>query len=284
MNATAVKASALFLALVVNVPFAITPANSQIADLVVRSVLRVCADPANIPFSNKKRQGFENKLAQLFGQKLGIPVIYSWFPQMTGFIRNTLRARKCDVVIGYSQGHELVQNTNHYYRSSYVLIYRKNSDLAGVETLSDERLKNKKIGVIAGTPPASVLATNGLMGNAKPFQLMVDTRFFSPSEQMANEVASGELDAGLLWGPIGGYFAKKSKVPLAVVPLVKEKNGPRMVYRITMGIRRDERDWKRQLNRLISDNQDEINALLLDYGVPLLDEQDKLIAASRQSK
>ncbi len=258
-----------------------TPAaRAQTADLVDRSALRVCADPANMPFSNRKRKGFENKLADLLGEKLGVPVLYTWFPQATGFIRQTLRARKCDIVMGYAQGHELVQNTNHYYRSAYVLLYPSDSDLAGVERLGDPRLKNKSIGIIAGTPPATVMAQHGLIGRAKPFHLMVDRRFSAPAEQMVAEIVSGELDAGILWGPIAGYYTKESSRPLSLVPLTKELGGPRMAYRITMGIRPNEPDWKHQLNDLIAKHQAEINALLMDFGVPLLDEHDNLIRAA----
>ena len=250
---------------------------AQTADLVDRSALRVCADPANLPFSNKKREGFENKLAELLGEKLGIPVLYTWFPQAMGFVRNTLRARKCDIIMGFSQGHELVQNTNHYYRSTYVMIVRPDSPLKDVEHIGDARLKGKRIGVVAGTPPATLLALNDLLETTRPFQLMVDRRFEAPAEQMVKEIASGDLDAGLLWGPIGGYYAKKTNAPLVVIPLIKEKKGPRMAYRITFGVRPNEKEWKRQLNRLISKHQDEIHAVLQGFGVPLLDEQDKLI-------
>jgi len=246
-------------------------AAAQTSDLVVRSELRVCADPANMPFSNQKGEGFENKIADLVGTTLNIPVTYYWFPQATGFIRNTLRAKRCDIVMGYSQGHELVQNTNHYYSSAYVLIARKDSDLAEVETLDDPRLKGRKIGVIAGTPPATNLAVNGLMRSVRPFQLNVDRRFYSPAEDMVKQIASGELDAGLLWGPIGGYYAKQQPETFNLTPLVKEKGGPRMVYRITMGVRPTEQDWKRQLNRLIRENQKAIDKILNDYGVPLVD-------------
>ena len=272
------------LAVAIHATWGSPSAQAQTSDLVVRSALRVCADPANLPFSSKDRTGFENKLAELLAGKLGIPVLYTWFPQATGFVRQTLRAKQCDVIIGFSQGHELVQNTNHYYRSSYVIVYRKNGGLDGLNSLADPRLKSRKIGVVAGTPPATYLAINGLMAAAKPFPLMVDRRFFSPSEEMVREVASGSLDAGLLWGPIGGYFAKKISAELVVVPLINEANGPRLAFRITMGVRRNERDWKRQLNRLIAKYQDEINKILLSYGVPLLDEENKLITAADGGK
>ena len=254
-------------------------ASAQTADLVDRSALRVCADPANLPFSNDKGagEGFENRLAELIAEKLSVPVIYTWFPQATGFIRNTLRARKCDLIMGYAQGHELVQNTNHYYRSAYTLLYRADSKLAGTESLDDPRLKGRRIGIIAGTPPATIMAMNGLIGNARPFHLVVDRRFTSPAEEMVEEIAKGDLDAGILWGPIGGYYAKRNGTKFSVVPLTKESKGPRMAYRITMGIRPNEPDWKHKLNDLIAAHQREINAILLDYGVPILDEHDNLI-------
>ena len=243
-----------------------------------RSALRVCADPANLPFSNDKGEGFENRLAELVAEELSVPVLYTWFPQATGFIRNTLGAHKCDLVMGYAQGDELVQNTNHYYRSAYALVYRADSDLAGVESLDDPRLKDRRIGIIAGTPPATIMAMNGLMGKAKPFHLVVDRRFSAPAEEMVAEIVRGDLDAGVLWGPIGGYYAKRNGAKLSVVPLTKETKGSRMAYRITMGIRPDEPEWKHKLNELIAAHQREIDAILLDFGVPILDENDNLIA------
>jgi quinoprotein dehydrogenase-associated probable ABC transporter substrate-binding protein len=249
---------------------------AQTSDLVTRNVLRVCADPANMPFSNTAGEGFENKIADLIAAKLGVPVEYTWFPQATGFVRMTLGLNRCDVIIGFAQGDELVQNTNHYYRSTYVFVTKADGPLAGVTSLSDPLLKDKRLGVIAGTPPATVLAKNGLIGKAKGYALTVDRRFESPADEMIADIVSGKIDGGLLWGPIGGYYAKNAGVPLKVVPLPKEP-GTRMTYRITMGVRFHDQDWKRQLNRLIRDNQDEINAILAGYGVPLLDEQDNAI-------
>lgn len=250
---------------------------SQTADLVDRTAVRVCADPANMPFSDEAQEGFENKLADLVGKTLDLPVSYTWFPQVRGFVRNTLRANKCDLIMGFAQGQELVQNTNHYYTSAYVFLVPHDSDLATVENLDDPRLKGRHIGIVAGTPPATVMAMNGLLAMARPYQLVVDRRYYSPAEEMIADIASGKIDAGILWGPIGGYFAKKSETPIAIIPLVHETKGPRMVYRITMGIRFNEPDWKHQLNDLIAAHQDEINAILLSYGVPLLDDQDQLI-------
>lgn len=250
---------------------------AQTSTVIDRSALRVCADPANLPFSDERRQGFENKIAELLGEKLDLPVIYTWFPQATGFVRRTLRAKKCDVIMGYAQGHELVLNTNHYYRSAYVLIYRNGSDLGGLKALDDPRLQSKKIGIIAGTPPATLLAFNRLLTNVVPFNLVVDRRHEAPAEAMIKQLEGGSIDVAILWGPIGGYYAKQSPTDFAVVPLVDPKTGPRMAFRITFGVRPTEIDWKRQLNQFIREHQSEINAILIEFGVPIIDENDKLI-------
>jgi quinoprotein dehydrogenase-associated probable ABC transporter substrate-binding protein len=246
-------------------------------ELVDPKVLRVCADPNNLPFSNEKQEGFENKLADFIAGKLGKSVAYTYFPMVTGFVRTTLGAHKCDVIIGYPQGDELVQNTNAYYRTAYTLIYKPNNGLDGLETLTDPRLKDKRIGIVARTPPATIMARNGLLVKAKPYPLMIDTRFASSSQDMIADLNSGEIDVGALWGPIAGYYAKKSKEPLVVVPLLHESKGSHMVFRITMGVRASDQEWKRTLNRLIRDNQKEINSILLKFGVPLLDEMDQPI-------
>ena len=257
------------------------PAGAQVIDLVTRDTLRVCADPANLPFSNEAGQGFENKIAELLAQELHVPLAYTWFPQAVGFVRNTLAAKRCDVVIGYAAGSDPVQNTNPYYKSAWVLVHRQGNGLDGVESLGDPRLQGKRLGIVAGTPPATILALNGLIGRAKPYALTVDRRFESPAEQMMADILSGDIDGGILWGPIGGYFAKRAGMPLAVVPLVREKQGPPMTYRITFGIRHGETVWKHKLNDFITAHQADINRILLDYGVPILDEQDRPIAAAR---
>ena len=257
-------------------------AEGQRPDLVNRTALRVCADPANMPFSNDKNEGFENKIAEIVAAELKVQVEYTWFPQATGFIRQTLFAKRCDVVIGYAQGDELVLNTNHYYRSTYALLYRAGTGLDGVVSLADPRLKDRRIGVIAGTPPSSIMAQLGLIQRAKPYPLMVDRRHDSPGERMINDIRSGDIDAGVLWGPIAGYFAAKGGDKLLVVPLLKETGTPRMAYRITFGVRNLEDDWKHQLNAVIAKRQSDIDALLLQFGVPLLDEQSNLITQPRR--
>jgi len=252
-------------------------ASAQTSTVVDRSALRVCADPANLPFSNERRQGFENKIADLLGKELDLPVVYTWFPQATGFVRRTLREKKCDVIMGYAQGHELVLNTNHYYRSAYVMVFRTGSDLDGLTALDDPRLQSKKIGIIAGTPPATLLAFNRLLANVVAFNLVVDRRHEAPAESMINQLESGAIDVAILWGPMGGYYAKQSTKDLTIAPLADPEKGPRMAFRITFGVRPTEIEWKHQLNEFIKDKQAEINAILTDFGVPLLDENDNLI-------
>ncbi len=246
-------------------------------ELVDEDVLRVCADPHNMPYSNEKEEGFEQALAKMLAPKLGRKsVSFTYFPQATGFVRMTLSARKCDVIMGYPQGDELVQNTNPYYRTSYALVFKPGKGLDGVKTIEDERLKDKKIGLIAGTPPGNNVAAAGLMGHVKPYQLMIDTRVHNSAADMIKDLEDGTIDVAILWGPMAGYYAKNAKEPLTVVPLTEEKMG-RMTYRITMGVRPADQNWKRQLNKVIRENQKEIDKLLLSYGVPLLDEQNKPI-------
>jgi quinoprotein dehydrogenase-associated probable ABC transporter substrate-binding protein len=253
-------------------------------ELVDPKVLRVCADPRNLPFSNEKGEGFENKLAELFAEKLQKKLDYMYFPQAAGFVRMTLVAHRCDVIMGFPQGDDLVQGTNPYYRTAYALVAKQGSGLDQVAALEDQRLKGKHIGIVAGTPPATNMAAYGLMTNAKSYPLMIDTRFDSSTVAMINDLMSGEIDAGVLWGPMAGYYARRANPPLHVTPLVKETSGPRLAYRIGMGVRPADQNWKRLLNRLIQENQPAINKILLDFGVPLLDENDRPISAETMTK
>lgn len=271
--------------------FGLTIARAQInesgdlsIELVDPKVLRVCADPRNLPFSNEKGEGFENKLAELLADKLQKRLDYAFYPQATGFVRMTLGAHRCDVIMGFPQGDDLAQGTNPYYRTSYALVAKQGSGLEDVATLADARLKDKHIGVVAGTPPATNMAVNGLMANAKPYPLMIDTRVDSSAEAMINDLTSGTIDAGILWGPMAGFYAKKTNPALHVTPLVKETTGPQLIYRIGMGVRPADQNWKRQLNRLIQENQPAINKIMLDYGVPLLDENNQPIRSEAPAK
>ena len=248
-------------------------------ELVDPKVLRVCADPRNLPFSNEKGEGFENKLSEFFAEKLQKKLDYIYFPQAAGFVRMTLAAHRCDVIMGSPQGDDLVQGTNPYYRTAYALVAKQGGGLDDVATLGDDRLKGKHIGVVAGTPPATNMTAYGLMANARSYPLMVDTRIDSSAEAMINDLTSGKIDAAILWGPMAGFYARKASPPLHVTPLVKETTGPRLAYRIGMGVRQADQNWKRLLNRLIQENQTAINKILLDFGVPLLDENDRPIGA-----
>ncbi|BBU61056.1 methanol oxidation protein [Methylosinus sp. C49] len=243
-------------------------------ELIDPKVLRVCADPSNLPFSNSAGEGFENKLAEFLAKKLGKDVAYSYYPGATGFIRNTLNAHLCDVVMGMPQGDDLVQPTNPYYRTSYAVVYRAGSDLEGLTSLADPRLaQNKRIGLVANTPPGNLLARYRLLAEVKPYPLVVDTRVDAPGADMIRDLESGAIDVAILWGPFAGYHVKKSGGRLKLALLSGDK-GARMSFRIAMGVRHSDQEWKRELNRIIAQNQGEIDKLLADFGVPLIDESD----------
>jgi quinoprotein dehydrogenase-associated probable ABC transporter substrate-binding protein len=249
-------------------------------ELVDPKVLRVCADPNNLPFSNEKGEGFENKIAEMFAAKLGKKLEYTFYPQATGFVRMTLGSYRCDVIMGFPQGDDLVQSTNPYYRTAYAFVAKSDSPLADVQTLDDPRLKGKRLGIVAGTPPASNFIDDGLMAKAKAYPLVIDTRYDSSAVAMMHDVASGEIDAGVLWGPMAGYYASHANPPMHVALLLKEKSGPHLDFRIVMGVRQSDQNWKRQLNQLIGENQPAINKILLDFNVPIIDEHDQPITSA----
>jgi mxaJ protein len=254
------------------------PGEALAASELGAGLIRVCADPDNMPFSNAKGEGFENKLAELIAAKLDASLEYVWFQEGTGYVPNTLGSDACDLVMGYAQGTGLIEDTNPYYHTSYVLIYREGDPaLEGVDRLSDPRLKNKRIGLFARTPPASILAMYGLVANAKPFEIRSGETQAKAAEAMIAEIAAGTLDAGLLWGPVGGYYAQSASLPLAVVPLVKETAGPSTIYGITMGVRPNRPEWKHRINKVIAENQQDINAILQSYNVPVLDKAGGVI-------
>ncbi len=248
------------------------PAGAQTSDLVSRTAFRVCSDPAAYPASQEDGSGYENRIAELLAGELGRPVEYTWYPMSTGFIRNTLAAAECDVVIGYAQGDELVLNTNHYLTSSYVLVVPANGPLGDVVELSDPKLQDARLGVVAGSPPATHLARLGLLDDIKSYDLFADRRYNSPPDMMLSDLEAGEIDGALMWGPIAGPMVKGRHPSLKVTPLIREAAMPHLFYRITMGVRQGEDAWKRELNSLIRRNQDRIDAILRDAGVPLLND------------
>jgi quinoprotein dehydrogenase-associated probable ABC transporter substrate-binding protein len=251
------------------------PGAAQTADTVDRTELKVCADPNNLPFSDEKKEGFENKIAELMGAELGLKVDYTWFPQVIGFVRNTLRAHLCDLVMGTVAGDEIMQTTNPYYFTTYVMFYRsdKGHTLAGAE---DPHLASLRLGVVAGTPPSDLLVRHELMSHTRPYALTVDTRSESPTHEMVQDVVDGTIDVGFLWGPIAGYYRKLNDLPLTLVPLKDEPGAARMEYHIAMGVRANEAEWRRRINAAILKRQPEITTTLRQFGVPLLNEQGEL--------
>lgn len=236
------------------------------------SVLRVCADPANLPFSNDKLEGFENKIIALLAESLDLQVQYTWFPQTIGFVRNTLRMRDCDLISGITTTSELVQNTNPYYHSAYVMVYREDSTLKG-SSMVEMDLKDKKLGVIAGTPPANLIAQYGLLKNIKPYQLVADTRHHKPARQAVADVADGTTDIAFVWGPLAAFHAREFDTKLKLVPLVNEATRTRLTFRVSMAVRYNETDWKHRINDQLAELTPAINDILHSYGVPLMDEK-----------
>ncbi|HEY1259541.1 MAG TPA: substrate-binding domain-containing protein, partial [Stellaceae bacterium] len=232
--------------------------------------------PADLPFSNQKQEGFENKIADLIGHDLGLKVSYFWFPQVIGFVRNTLRVHQCDLVMGTVAGDDVMQTTVPYYFTTYVMFYRSDKGLS-LTGMDDPKLASLHLGVVGRTPPADLLVRHGLMAHTKPYELTVDTRVQLPTRQMVQDVAGGTIDVGFLWGPIAGYYKKHDNLPLTIVPLKDEPGAARMEYHIAMGVRGNEPDWRRTISATILKDKDKINAILRDYGVPLLDEQGKLV-------
>lgn len=257
--------------------------DGNVVDAVNRKVLRVCGTPANLPYSNEKLEGFENKIIEIFADGLKLPVEYTWFPQGTGFVRRTLAIKKCDLVPGTVQADEFTLNTNHYFRTTYALVTKPGSGLEDVTSLFDERLKDKRVGIQAGAPAGDYVAKAGLMPKAKPYKFIVDTRYENPMEEMIKDLRSGEIDLAILWGPHAGWYAKHPPgEPLNIMPMLEKKEGlPNLEYRITMGVRAGEVAWKRQVNDIIKKRQGDIDRVLLDFGVPLIDEDNKLITAPR---
>jgi quinoprotein dehydrogenase-associated probable ABC transporter substrate-binding protein/PQQ-dependent catabolism-associated CXXCW motif protein len=241
------------------------------------SHLRVCADPAALPLSDEQGQGFENELARLMAAHLGRPLSYTWHPQSMGFVRNTLGARLCDLVIGVVAADELVQNTNPYYRSTYVLLHRAGEgDRFG--DLASPMARIARIGVVAGTPPADLLARLGLFANVEAYHLVVDTRAEQPVREMIQALADGRLDMALAWGPIAGWWARRSPVPMELVPLQSDpRQGLRFDFLISMGVRQGEPDWKDQINDALRGLKPEIDRILDAYAVPRLDGRGRLI-------
>jgi mxaJ protein len=247
--------------------------------LMAAEPLRVCSDPNNLPFSNERQEGFENRIAQLIARDLGRPVSYYWWAQRRGFARNTLNAGKCDVIMGVPSSFEMALTTRPYYRSGYVFVTRRDRRLR-IDSLDDPRLKQLKIGVqiigddYANSPPAHALANRGIVRNVVGYSVYGDYRKDSPPRRIVDAVAKGEVDLSAVWGPTAGYFAKQSRVPLAVTTFTPEIDLPFLpfVFDISMAVRRADPQLRDRLNAIIEKRQGEIDRILREYAVPLWEE------------
>ena len=246
-----------------------------LAASVPARVLRVCSDPNNLPFSNQRLEGFENRLAELVAREMDAEVSYTWWAQRRGFLRGTLNAGKCDVVMGIPASYELALATRPYYRSTYVFVYRKDRGIA-VRSFDDPVLKKLRIGVQMigddgnNAPPAHALANRGIIGNVTGYTVYGDYSQPNPPARIVEAVAKGDIDVAVVWGPLAGYFAPRQKVPLEIVPVSPQIDMPFLpfVFDISMGVRRGDTKLQAELDGILERRRPEIEALLNRYGVP----------------
>jgi quinoprotein dehydrogenase-associated probable ABC transporter substrate-binding protein len=238
----------------------------------------VCADPNNLPFSNRAGEGFENKLAELVAKELDETVAYTWWAARRGFIRNTLKAGDCDAVMSAPVGYNLIEATQPYYRSTYVFVSRLESHLE-ISSLKDERLRKLRIGVHligddgANTPPAHALGDEGIIENVVGFPIYGDYRQPNPPLVLLDALAKGDVDIAAVWGPLAGYYAKSSAVPLKITAIEPEAEfAPlRFQFSMTMGVRKGDDGLRAKLDDIIARDAPQIRALLASYGVPLIE-------------
>jgi mxaJ protein len=231
---------------------------------------RVCADPDNLPYSNQKLEGFENKIAELMAKELGESPTYYWWPQRRGFIRTTLGTKMCDIVMGIPKGYDPVLWTKPYYRTSYVIAYPKNKGFQ-IKSLDDPILKEVKIGVYVNTPPHIALSERGITKNVVGYEVFYDPQENYPGK-IIDDLAAGKLDVAIVWGAIAGYFAKKQPIPIEIVPLLDGgSNSQPFVYDISIGVRKSDKELKAKLEEILDKKKTEIRKILEDYGVPLID-------------
>ena len=257
--------------------FALTGLALVFATIADARELRVCADPNNLPFSNERGEGFENKIAELIADELGVTLSYTWWAQRRGFIRNTLNTGSCDLVTGTTNGIEMLRTTLPYYRSGYTFVTRQ--DGPKVSSLDDPILHNLRIGIQlvgedgANPPPSEALARRGIVDNVRGYLVYGDYREQNPAAAIMDAVAKGEIDVAIVWGPVAGYFAARESVPLKVALVTPQNDGPRlpMVFDINMGVRRDDPTLRDEINAALSKLRPKIDAVLTNYGVPRAD-------------
>ena len=239
--------------------------------------LRVCADPNNLPYSDSARAGFENKIAALIAGELHRPLAYQWWAQRRGFVRSTLNAGSCDLVIGTAAGMEMLATTRPYYTSTYVFVTRGDRG-PRVESLDDSALHHLRVGVqligddFANTPPAHALANRGIIRNVVGYPVYGDYAHSNPGARIVNAVAAGEVDVAVVWGPIAGYYAARSPIPLKIVPVSPKIDLPYLpfVFDIAMGVRRGDSTFRKALDGVIVKRASSIDSILTAYDVPLL--------------
>jgi mxaJ protein len=255
--------------------FAVTATKVEAAD--PGGALRVCADPNNLPFSNRHLEGFENKLAELIAAEFDTTLQYTWMPQRRGFIKNTLGAHECDVVMGVPSDYDLVLTTKPYYRSTYVFAYAKGKGMA-LHTFDDPVLRQLKIGLQevgsdgSNPPPAHALARRGIVGNVVGYKMWNVDSVSNPAGAIIEAVATGDIDVAIVWGPLAGYYAKQQPVELdlvAVSPAFDEPSIP-FVYDISIGVRRGDAALRDRLESVLERRHADIEKLLESYGVPLV--------------
>jgi quinoprotein dehydrogenase-associated probable ABC transporter substrate-binding protein len=239
--------------------------------------LRVCADPNNLPFSNDRQEGFENALARLLATDLERPLAYVWWPQRRGFIRNTLNAGACDVVMGVPAGFDLALTTRAYYRSSYVFVSLRSRNLR-LQSLDDPRLRSLRVGVqmigddFANSPPAHALSSRGIVSNVVGYSVLGDYSQANPPARIVEAVSKGDVDAAIVWGPLAGFFAARAPAPLALVPVSPERDGVLpFAFDISMAVRRSDDALKARLDAFLERRHAAIDAILRSYGVPRSD-------------
>lgn len=240
-----------------------------------RRVLRISADPNNLPFTNQRLEGFENKIAELLAREMDAELQYIWRAQRRGFFRQALKEGECDLVLGAPTGFEMALTTKPYYRSTYVFVSREDRGLK-VRSFDDPLLRDLRIGVHmigddgANTPPAHALAARGIIDNVVGYTIYGDYAQENPPARIIDAVASGEIDLAAIWGPLAGYFAKRQPVELKLTAVSPERDSPILpfVFSISMAVRRGDEKFKEELNELLERNREEIDRILEEYRVP----------------
>jgi mxaJ protein len=229
---------------------------------------KVCADPDNMPYSNSKQEGFEDKIAAVLAQELGKKLSFQYAYYRQGFLRNTLNANRCDYVMSTTSDNDSMRTSVPYYRSGFVFVYRKSSGY-NITDWDAPDLRKGIIGIVGQSPPTRPLADHNLMENARPYRLQRDLNF--PPSQLIDDLVKGDIDVAIVWGPIAGYFAKQAAIPLVVVPIpeYEDKNVKgKENWNISIGVRNKDKARAEELNKAITNRQADIDKILDQYGVP----------------